>query len=70
MPRESYVRPVTSAHEPTSRRVAVWRFRLIALLVLIVLAAVTMYFARGLVNTEQNPTFGGLGRPSVVSAAG
>ena len=59
--RESYVRPVTSASEPTSRRLAVWRFRLIALVVLVLLAALTLAVASRFVHTEQSPTFGSLG---------
>jgi hypothetical protein len=39
---ESYVRPVTGAHEPAPRWVAVWRFRVLSLVLLAVLALVTV----------------------------
>jgi hypothetical protein len=39
---ESYVRPVTGASEPLPRWVAVWRFRVLALVMLAVLAFVTV----------------------------
>ena len=37
--RESYVRPVTGAREPRPEWVAVWRFRLVALVLLVAVGA-------------------------------
>lgn len=56
--REDYIRPPLLAREPRSRLVTVWRFRLLALVLLAALAFLVLYVARNLINTEQNPTFG------------
>jgi hypothetical protein len=37
--RESYVSPVTRASEPRSAAAAVWRFRVVALVLLVVIGA-------------------------------
>ena len=55
---DRYVRPPLLAKEPPSRWAAVWRFRLIALLMVAAFALIVLYIARNLINTEQNPTFG------------
>jgi hypothetical protein len=60
---DRYVRPPLVAKEPPSRWLAVWRFRLIALLILAALALVVLWVTRHLINTEQNPTFGTLRAP-------
>ena len=55
---DRYVRPPLIAKEPPSQWASVWRFRLVALVVLAALALLVLYIARHLINTEQNPTFG------------
>jgi hypothetical protein len=62
---DRYVRPPLIAKEPPSRWVAVWRFRVVALIILAALALAVLFIARHLINTEQNPTFGTL-RPAAV----
>jgi hypothetical protein len=57
---DRYVRPPLVAKEPSSRWAGVWRFRLVALIVLAALALLVLYITRHLINTEQNPTFGGM----------
>lgn len=58
---ESYVRPVTSAKEPGPAWLPIWRFRLVALLILAVIAFATVrtvqYFQG---STRQDP---GLDQP-------
>lgn len=69
MPRRSadrYVRPPLVASEPPSRWAQVWRFRVLALIALVGFALLVLYIARHLINTEQNPTFGGLRAAPVV----
>jgi hypothetical protein len=63
------VRPPLVAREPPSRLAAVWRFRVVALLVLVALALGVLYIARHLIDTEQNPTFGTL-RPAAAAVTG
>jgi hypothetical protein len=63
---DTYVRPPLIAKEPPSRWAAVWRFRLVALIILAALALGVLYIARHLINTEQNPTFGTLRAQSTV----
>lgn len=63
---DRYVRPPVVANEPPSRLLAVWRFRIVAFIVLAALALLVLYIARHLINTEQNPTFSGLTARSVV----
>jgi hypothetical protein len=68
-PRRStdrYVRPPLVAKEPPSRWAALWRFRLVALVIFAALALLVLYIARHLINTEQDPSFGTLGAHSVV----
>ena len=66
MPRELYVRPPLVAREPRSRRVAVWRVRMVG----IVLALVTMLALLWLllkvsgVTNGEDPGLGGLQPPS------
>ena len=53
---EDYVRPVTGASEPKSERAATWRFRLVALVVLLVLAFLVTYVVRSLSGeSDGNP---------------
>ena len=56
--RETYVRPVTGATEPKPEWVAVWRFRLISLLLLVALGAGTAYGVNKLLHLagNQDPT--------------
>lgn len=63
---DRYVRPPIVAKEPPSRTLAIWRFRIVAFIVLAALALVVLYIARHLINTEQNPTFGGFPASTVV----
>jgi hypothetical protein len=63
---DRYVRPPLVAKEPPSRWAVVWRFRVVALIVLVVLALTVLYIARHLINTEQNPTFGAAPAASAV----
>jgi hypothetical protein len=58
--RENYVRPPILGREPPPRWVAIWRFRLITMIIGAALAVVTALVVLHFVNTEQNPTFGGL----------
>ena len=54
---ESYVRPVTSAREPKPEWRAVWRFRLVALVLLAVLAVITVWGVNKLLHAaNQDPT--------------
>jgi uncharacterized membrane-anchored protein len=55
------------AKEPSSRWVAIWRFRLLALIVVALLAWVVLIIARHFINTEQNPSFGTLDRPAATA---
>jgi hypothetical protein len=57
---DRYVRPPLLAKEPPSRWASVWRFRVLALLLVAAFALLVLYIARNLINTEQNPTFGTL----------
>lgn len=55
--RESYVRPVTTAREPVPEWRAVWRFRLVALVLLAVLAALTVWGVNQVLYvSDQDPT--------------
>jgi hypothetical protein len=65
VPRELYVRPPLVAREPSSSRAAVWRFRILG----IVLALVTLLLlvwlgikVSGVTNGE-NPGLGAAGQP-------
>ena len=54
---ESYVRPVTGASEPRSHAVAVWRFRLVAFVLLVVTGAGTAWGINQLMHLgDQDPT--------------
>ena len=55
--RESYVRPVTRATEPKREWVAVWRFRAVAIVLLALAAAATVWLVnKVLYAAEQDPT--------------
>ncbi len=57
MARESYVSPVTGSAEPRSESAAVWRFRLVALVLLLAVGAGTAWGINQLMNlSEQDPT--------------
>jgi hypothetical protein len=57
---EGYVRPPLVGAEPGSRRAAVWRFRLVALLVVILLAALVVWVIQAVRPSDpQNPGIGG-----------
>lgn len=54
---ESYVRPVTGATEPRSETAAVWRFRVAALVVLLMIGAGTLWGVNQLMHlSDQDPT--------------
>ena len=60
---ERYIRPPLVGTEARSDRLAVWRFRLLLLLLLVGLAAVVMLVIRASgAGSEQNPGIGALGR--------
>ena len=47
MPREQWVRPPVVATEPSSQRAALWRYRVVSLLLLVAVAvAVVLLFLR------------------------
>jgi hypothetical protein len=55
--RESYVRPVTGAHEPAPEWHAVWRFRAVAVLLLVLVAWGAAYGINQLIHVgDQDPT--------------
>ena len=59
MSRESYVPPVTGAREPAPEWHAVWRFRAVALVLLVLLAVVTAWaINKALHLGNQDPTSG------------
>ncbi|MDX6287549.1 MAG: hypothetical protein QOG53_3034 [Frankiales bacterium] len=56
---ENYVRPPIVGREPAPRWVALWRFRIITLIIAIALGAgVALLMLKYVVHTEQNPSFG------------
>ena len=65
MPREQYVRPPLVGREAGSQRAAIWRIRVLG----IVVSAITMLFLLWLmltvsgVTNGEDPGFGGLGQP-------
>jgi hypothetical protein len=54
------------AHEPAPRWIAVWRFRLIVLGIVALIAIGSIYVYGHFVNTEQNP----VGAPAAHPTAG
>ncbi len=55
--RESYVRPVTGAHEPAPEWRAVWRFRIVALILLALSGACSAWTINKLIHVgDQDPT--------------
>ena len=66
--RDRYVRPPIVAREPAPRWVAKWRFRIVSLIIGATLTVVTALVVLHFVNTEQNPSFGGAGRPAAAAA--
>lgn len=72
MRREDYVRPPVVALEPPSQLIARWRYRLIAVaLLLLTLAVLLWLFVRfsGVTNGE-DPGLGGALRQAVIPATG
>ena len=67
--RERYVRPPLVAREPAPRWHAVWRFRIAALVIALLLAWLVLIITRHFVQTEQNPTFGASAPPAARPAA-
>jgi hypothetical protein len=56
---ETYVRPVTGAHEPAPEWHAVWRFRAVALVLLAVLAVATVWAINKALHVgDQDPSTG------------
>jgi hypothetical protein len=56
---EGYVRPPLVAREPTSRRAAIWRLRLIALAVVVALAVLIVVLVQSHTpGDNQNPGIG------------
>ena len=54
---EPYVRPVTAAREPAPQWHAVWRFRAVALVLLVLLALATLWGVNKLLHAaDQDPT--------------
>lgn len=54
--RESYVRPVTGAREPAPEWHAVWRFRAVSLVLLVLLALATLWAVNKALHVgDQNP---------------
>ena len=58
--RESYVRPATRAHEPRPAWIAVWRFRVVVVLLIALIAFASLEFFRRYVdpNRSQDPGIG------------
>lgn len=55
--RESYVRPVTGAHEPAPEWHAVWRFRVVAIVLLVVVGVTAAWGFNQLLHLgDQDPT--------------
>ena len=63
---ESYVRPVTGAREPGPEWVALWRFRVVALVLLVVVGAGTAWGVNKLLHVagNQDPTSGDVSVPT------
>ena len=62
---ETYVRPVTGAHEPAPEWHAVWRFRAVALVCLVALALVTLWAINKALHVgDQDPSTGVPSRPT------
>lgn len=67
---ESYVRPVTGASEPRSEAAAVWRFRVVALVLLVVVGAGTAWGINQLMHLgDQDPTPTGPSEPGPTDPA-
>lgn len=66
MPREQYVRPPLVAREPTSRHAAVWRMRVVGvvLALLTLLAFLWLFLTFSGVTNGEDPGLGGLQPPS------
>lgn len=58
--RESYVPPVTTAHEPRPAWIAVWRFRVVVVVLIALVALGALEFFRRYVdpNRAQDPGIG------------
>ena len=57
--RESYVPPVTGAREPAPEWHAVWRFRVVTLVLMLALAGATVWGVNQIMHlSDQDPTSG------------
>lgn len=67
---EDYVRPPIIAVEPASRQLAVWRFRIVLLLLFAALAVGTFFLVRAILDRSQNGDAQALpgGRPTVTES--
>ncbi len=67
---EDYVRPPILAIEPPSRRAAVWRFRAVMALVVVIVAAGVVLAIRAITGGgEGGATVGGLAVPVATAAS-
>jgi hypothetical protein len=65
---EDYIRPPIVALERRSNKAAVWRFRLIVLVLLAAVAVGAFFIARAIVNSGENTNPQGIPRPLTVSS--
>jgi hypothetical protein len=65
---EDYIRPPIVALEPSSRRLAAWRFRLVLLLLFAALAVGTFFLVRAILDRSQNGDAQGLSPVQVTRA--
>ena len=71
MTRESWVRPPVVAAEPRSRKVALWRYRVVSLLLLLLVAVAVVWLFLKFSNVTGGEDPGiGLRRPAPVATAG
>ncbi|MCW2543203.1 MAG: hypothetical protein JWM40_755 [Frankiales bacterium] len=68
---ERYVRPPLIAREAPNQAFAVWRFRIVALLVLLILAVLVGYgMIKALGIGNEDPGFGGSARHTITVPVG
>ncbi|MBA2323292.1 MAG: hypothetical protein H0V92_04470 [Pseudonocardiales bacterium] len=69
--REAYVRPPLVAREAESERLAVWRFRIIAITLMLLLTALVGWgMIKALNIGAEDPGFGGNGKVKTLHSAG